>query len=39
MQYLNINQKTLSVQQQVVTEEFKEVCNQPPYGMVGHHVI
>ena len=38
MQYLNINQKTLSVQQQVVTEEFKEVCINQPYGMVWHQL-
>ncbi len=36
MQYLNINQKSLSVQQQVVTEEFKETCINQPYGMVWH---
>lgn len=36
MQYLNINQKTLSVQQQVVTEEYKETCINQPYGMVWH---
>jgi predicted Zn-dependent peptidase len=36
MQYLNINQKSLSIQQQVVTEEFKETCINQPYGMVWH---
>lgn len=36
MQNLNINQKSLSVQQQVVTEEFKESCINQPYGMVWH---
>lgn len=36
MQYLNINQKSLSTQQQVVTEEFKETCINQPYGMVWH---
>ncbi len=36
MQYLNINQKSLSVQQQVVTEEYKETCINQPYGMVWH---
>ena len=36
MQNLNINQKSLSVQQQVVTEEFKETCINQPYGMVWH---
>lgn len=36
MQNLNVNQKSLSVQQQVVTEEFKETCINQPYGMVWH---
>ncbi|MEO6133011.1 MAG: pitrilysin family protein [Saprospiraceae bacterium] len=36
MQYLNVNQKSLSVQQQVVTEEYKETCINQPYGMVWH---
>lgn len=36
MQHLNINQKSLSTQQQVVTEEFKETCINQPYGMVWH---
>lgn len=36
MQYLNISQKSLSVQQQVVTEEYKETCINQPYGMVWH---
>jgi len=36
MQYLNINQKSLSTQQQVVTEEYKETCINQPYGMVWH---
>ncbi len=36
MQYLNINQKSLSTQQQVVIEEFKETCINQPYGMVWH---
>lgn len=36
MQNLNINQKSLSVQQQVVTEEYKETCINQPYGMVWH---
>lgn len=36
MQFLNINQKTLQTQQQVVTEEFKETCINQPYGMVWH---
>ncbi len=36
MQYLSINQKSLSTQQQVVTEEFKETCINQPYGMVWH---
>lgn len=33
---LNINQKSLSTQQQVVTEEYKETCINQPYGMVWH---
>ena len=36
MQHLNINQKSLSTQQQVVIEEFKETCINQPYGMVWH---
>ena len=36
MQFLKINQKSLSTQQQVVTEEFKETCINQPYGMVWH---
>ncbi len=36
MQYLNVNQKSLSTQQQVITEEFKETCINQPYGMVWH---
>jgi predicted Zn-dependent peptidase len=36
MQYLSINQKSLSTQQQVVTEEYKETCINQPYGMVWH---
>jgi predicted Zn-dependent peptidase len=36
MQYLNVSQKTLSTQQQVVTEEYKETCINQPYGMVWH---
>ncbi len=36
MQFLNINQKTLSTQQQVVIEEFKETCINQPYGLVWH---
>ncbi len=36
MQFLNVNQKTLSTQQQVVTEEYKETCINQPYGMVWH---
>lgn len=36
MQHLNINQHSLSVQQQVVTEEFKETCINQPYGLVWH---
>ena len=36
MRHLNINQKSLSTQQQVVTEEFKETCINQPYGLVWH---
>jgi predicted Zn-dependent peptidase len=36
MRYLNVNQKSLSTQQQVVTEEYKETCINQPYGMVWH---
>lgn len=36
MQFLNVNQKSLSTQQQVVTEEYKETCINQPYGMVWH---
>ncbi|MEO5906853.1 MAG: pitrilysin family protein [Saprospiraceae bacterium] len=36
MQNLNVNQKSLSTQQQVVTEEYKETCINQPYGMVWH---
>jgi len=36
MQYLNVNQKSLSTQQQVVTEEYKETCINQSYGMVWH---
>jgi len=36
MQFLRINQKSLSTQQQVVTEEYKETCINQPYGLVWH---
>ena len=36
MQNLTIHQRALSVQQQVVTEEFKETCINQPYGLVWH---
>ena len=36
MEHLNVNQKSLSTQQQVVTEEYKETCINQPYGMVWH---
>lgn len=36
MRYLNVNQKSLGTQQQVVTEEYKETCINQPYGMVWH---
>ncbi len=38
MQHLTISQKTLSTQQQVVVEEFKETCINQPYGMVWHQL-
>lgn len=38
MQHLTINQKTLSTQQQVVIEEFKETCINQPYGLVWHQL-
>ena len=36
MHQLNIYQKALATQQQVVTEEYKETCINQPYGMVWH---
>lgn len=36
MQYLNINEEALGIQQQVVIEEFKETCINQPYGLVWH---
>ena len=36
MQNLNVNQKSLQTQQQVVIEEYKETCINQPYGMVWH---
>lgn len=36
MQYLNVNQKAFTTQQQVVTEEYKETCINQPYGLVWH---
>lgn len=38
MQHLTINQKTLSTQQHVVIEEFKETCINQPYGLVWHQL-
>ncbi|MEL6389459.1 MAG: pitrilysin family protein [Bacteroidota bacterium] len=38
MMGLDINQKSLSVQQKVVIEEFKEVCLNKPYGDSWHHL-
>ena len=35
---LNISQKTFSVQQKVVVEEFKETCLNEPYGDSWHHL-
>lgn len=38
MANLSINQETLSLQKKVVTEEFKEVCLNKPYGDSWHHL-
>ena len=38
MHSLNINQKSLEVQQKVVVEEFKETCLNQPYGDAWHHL-
>jgi zinc protease len=35
---LKIAQKTLSIQQKVVVEEFKETCLNEPYGDYWHHL-
>jgi predicted Zn-dependent peptidase len=35
---LNINKESLSVQQKVVVEEFKETCLNEPYGDAWHHL-
>ncbi|MEY4041281.1 MAG: hypothetical protein RL233_812 [Bacteroidota bacterium] len=35
---LNINEKSLSVQQGVVVEEFKQRCFNAPFGLLWHHV-
>jgi zinc protease len=35
---LKIAQKTLSIQQKVVVEEFKETCLNEPYGDYWHHI-
>jgi zinc protease len=35
---LNIHKKSLSVQQKVVVEEFKETCLNEPYGDSWHHL-
>lgn len=36
MQHLVLNKRTLTVQRNVVTEEFKETCLQEPYGDMWH---
>lgn len=36
MRSLNINKKSLALQQKVVVEEFKETCINQPYGDVWH---
>lgn len=38
MANLDINPKSLEVQQKVVVEEFKETCLNQPYGDVWHHL-
>ncbi len=38
MANLTLNQKSLDVQKKVVTEEFKEVCLNKPYGDAWHHM-
>ena len=38
MAALNINDKSLKVQQKVVIEEFNEVCLNKPYGDNWHHL-
>jgi predicted Zn-dependent peptidase len=35
---LNINEKSLSIQQGVVVEEFKQRCFNAPFGLLWHHV-
>jgi predicted Zn-dependent peptidase len=35
---LNINKKSLSVQQGVVVEEFKQRCFNAPFGLLWHHI-
>lgn len=35
---LNINENSLSVQQGVVIEEFKQRCFNAPFGLLWHHV-
>ena len=35
---LNINKQSLTVQQKVVVEEFKETCLNEPYGDAWHHL-
>lgn len=38
MMALNINEKSLNVQRNVVIEEFKQRCFNAPFGMLWHHV-
>ncbi len=38
MMALNINPKSLSVQQGVVIEEFKQRCFNAPFGKLWHHI-
>ena len=38
MAHLTLNPKSLDVQKKVVTEEFKEVCLNKPYGDAWHHM-
>lgn len=36
---LQLTEKSLEIQRKVVTEEFKETCQMPPYGDVWHNLM